>query len=857
MKRMREAAVSLALVAAIVIIWCIIYGCTSLAAWNTPVNYGGDVTYGGDTAWVLANAQAFLNGEIAPVFQKFVKSLGAPFAANWNDYPITEELIFAAMGWLGRGIGLFASANVILLLAHVLAGLSFYWVARTLKYKTAFSLAGAVLFAFSPIIFYWSLRHITLAYYWHVPLFLLVTWWTLSGRITLWGRKWWIAAAVSFITGTFNPYYTCMYLQFLGFGVLLHSVRKQWPQAAMAFVMGCLAMAGFLLMNVDTISYAAQHGSNLEAGVRHLSELMPYALRVPDLLLPPPYHRWHWWASFGQTRYYLVTGLKGNLWSPYLGFAGIAGLAWLVGLSIFRLFQGKPRCIPVQAWQTLWVLAFSLVGGVNLILGILGCTYFRAPNRLSIIILCFSLLFLVRQLSRHCSRRLTLPVAFILLAVGLADQLQPVATSASIEQMAQQIRSDREFTTGMESGLPPGTMVFQLPVMGYPEYGSINKMYDYEHLIPYLYSKRIRYSYGSDKGRASESWQREVEKMPPAEMAAKLEEYGFGAIYLNTKAFKDGGSKLIDGLRDAGKPVLLVSSGKDLAAIRLKPAAVTSMPDIPPFCGPGWSVGGDPGDDRWAVAREATIEFWNTRKESTKTSIQFSLSTLKPRHVRITFNSELFDDFDLRPEASRTIGPRDLTLAPGKNVMQFETDAPPEAQGNADPRKLTFLIRDLKEVRFTTDSGLAKQTPSLPLDQRIEFAQGRSGTNYLLDGWSQPEPWGVWSDGPEASIKLPIDGDAKEIKAISLEADALVGPQHQEQTVDLWWDGEKIQSFCLKAFSDNLMEIRIPEAAQKTGVMRGYHLLRFSILNPAKPADIGMGPDSRNLGIGLKTLVLH
>ena len=145
----------------------------------------------------------------------------------------------------------------------------------------------------------------------------------------------------------------------------------------------------------------------------------------------------------------------------------------------------------------------------------------------------------------------------------------------------------------------------------------------------------------------------------------------------------------------------------------------------------------------------------------------------------------------------------------------------------------------------------------MPAKERIEFAHGRSGTNYLLDGWSEPEPWGVWSDGPEASIKVPINGNAKEINTISLEVNALVGPQHQEQPVDLWLDGEKVQSFCLKAYSDNLMEIQIPEVAQKTGAMRGYHLLRFSILNPARPVDIGMGLDSRNLGIGLKALVLH
>ena len=855
MKHLREVAVFLALVAVIVIIWCIIYGRTSVTAWNTPVQYRDNVDHRGDATEMLANAQAFLNGEAVPVLQRFVKSLGAPFVANWNDFPRTQ-VIFAAMGWLGRGIGLFASANAILLLAHVLAGLSFFWVAKTLKYKTAFSLAGAVLFAFSPFIIFRNLGHINVAYYWHVPLFLLVTWWTYSERITLWGRKWWIAAAVSFITGTFHPYYTCIYLQFLGFGVLLHFVRKQWSQAAIAFGLGCLAMAAFLLMNVGTISYSLQHGRNLETGVRGLNELILYGLKVPDLFMPPPYHRWHWWASFGQSRYYLVSGLKGEKWSPYLGFAGIAGLAWLAGMSIFRLFQGKPRCIPVQAWQTLWVLAFSLVGGANLILGIFGCTYFRASNRYSIIILCVSLLFLVRQLSRHCPRRFALPVTLILLAVGLADQLPPVTSNAQIEQSVQQVQSDREFTAGMESGLPPGTMVFQLPVVPYPESPPINKIYDYEHFIPYLYSKHLRYSYGSDKGRALETWQREVEKLPAAEMAAKLQEYGFGVIYLNTKAFKDGGSKVINDLRDAGKAVFIESSKKDLVAIRLTPAAVPSVPDIPPFWGPGWSAD-EPGIGRWSVAREATIEFWNTQKESTRTTLQFGLTTLKPRHVRITFNSELFDDFDLQPNAERTIGLKVVTLAPGKNMMRFETDVPPEVPGNGDPRKLTFMIRGLKEARFTTDSGFAKQAPPLHAEERIEFAQGRSGTNYLLDGWSEPEPWGVWSDGPEASIKVPINGNAKEINTISLEVNALVGPQHQEQPVDLWLDGEKVQSFCLKAYSDNLMEIQIPEVAQKTGAMRGYHLLRFSILNPARPVDIGMGLDSRNLGIGLKALVLH
>jgi hypothetical protein len=68
----------------------------------------------------------------------------------------------------------------------------------------------------------------------------------------------------------------------------------------------------------------------------------------------------------------------------------------------------------------------------------------------------------------------------------------------------------------------------------------------------------------------------------------------------------------------------------------------------------------------------------------------------------------LIDDFDLQPNAERTIGPKDVTLAPGKNIMRFETDVPPDVPGKGDPRKLTFLIRGLKEGRFTKDPGFAK-----------------------------------------------------------------------------------------------------------------------------------------------------
>ena len=76
-------------------IWMLVYRRTSLSAWQTPISYGGD-------SWLnYGLAKAYMDGDIFPIIRKSVAHLNAPFSANWNDYPSTEELLFAGIGWLG------------------------------------------------------------------------------------------------------------------------------------------------------------------------------------------------------------------------------------------------------------------------------------------------------------------------------------------------------------------------------------------------------------------------------------------------------------------------------------------------------------------------------------------------------------------------------------------------------------------------------------------------------------------------------------------------------------------------------------------------------------------------------------
>ncbi|MDP9004919.1 MAG: hypothetical protein M3N12_09045 [Verrucomicrobiota bacterium] len=85
--------------------WCSAYNRWTAAAWNTPIYYGSD-------AWgTLAGAKAFSTGEIPPILSKHPASLGAPFQANWDDYPTVEEGIWVWVGLLVRVFGLFRGTN--------------------------------------------------------------------------------------------------------------------------------------------------------------------------------------------------------------------------------------------------------------------------------------------------------------------------------------------------------------------------------------------------------------------------------------------------------------------------------------------------------------------------------------------------------------------------------------------------------------------------------------------------------------------------------------------------------------------------------------------------------------------------
>jgi hypothetical protein len=684
----RELLRGVALCAFLACLWCFVYGRTTLEAWRTPIHYGGD------TVSFLAYLKAARDGHVVPVAETVVPDLNAPYEANWNDYPRPQKAFFWLGGKLARVVGLFPAANLLLLLAHLLAGLAFYGVARYLRCQAGWAAALAVAFAASPYIWYRSLSHLALSLYWHIPLDILVLGWCFRRHgLPLRSRRFAFALAVALAAALFNVYYAAMFVQLLVLSALAQIARGAGRRAAAPLVLASALVGLFALESLGTLLYPLEHGQNLAALHRTYGDLERYALKPIELVLPLPGH--------GLWRYGNLAGgywdnARGELGSAYLGLAGMAGLACLVSGPLAALVRGRRAFIPPALGAVVWILAFSVAGGVNGVLGSLGVMLFRGTNRYSIWLAALALLFLAGRLSRAAWNGrvpvLVAPAFFVVLV--LADQAPGLLQPGSLRDQTQAMERDRAFAERIEASLPGRPMVFMLPLLDFPEGGSIRQMGDYEHFRSYLFTSRVRYSYGTDKGRSREEWQRRVEAMLPAKMVDRLEGYGFSGIVVDRRAYPDGGHSLLSGLTDAGRIIAIDELGGGRAFVRLLPRAPALLPESAPRLGDGW-YGRPQAEGFWAKSMVADWIVVNGGSADQAVALSFELRVAEPRAIYLSQGERVVATFEPSPVVSVT----DLrvVLPPGESHLVLRTDHPPRLVEVGNRLRLaTFAVKDLE-----------------------------------------------------------------------------------------------------------------------------------------------------------------
>src|SRR5262249_58825521 len=120
------------------------------------------------------------------------------------------------------------------------------------------------------------------------------------------------------------------------------------------------------------------------------------------------------------------------------------------------------------------------------------------------------------------------------------DQI-PAGAAPDHRRDAAQFLGDRLFVRKIEQSVPPGSMIFQLPVAAFPEGGTVGSMDDYNQFRGYFHSSQLRWSYGAMKGREIAKMQGELAGLTPAERVERLRRFGFAGIMINRKGLPDAG----------------------------------------------------------------------------------------------------------------------------------------------------------------------------------------------------------------------------------------------------------------------------------------------------------------------------
>lgn len=126
---------------------------------------------------------------------------------------------------------------------------------------------------------------------------------------------------------------------------------------------------------------------------------------------------------------------------------------------------------------------------------------------------------------------------------------------------------------------------------------------------------------------------------------------------------------------------------------------------------------------------------------------------------------------------------------------------------------------------------------------------------FLGEGWGSVEPWGVWSIGNTAAVRIKLR-NADDTK-VEFTLNAFLAGKHPEVTVTPILAGKPLAPFKIDASRPLpiVWSLNLPRAFLDSH--DGLLDIEFRIASPASPAELGLSADGRKLGIGLIAMKVH
>lgn len=136
----------------------------------------------------------------------------------------------------------------------------------------------------------------------------------------------------------------------------------------------------------------------------------------------------------------------------------------------------------------------------------------------------------------------------------------------------------------------------------------------------------------------------------------------------------------------------------------------------------------------------------------------------------------------------------------------------------------------------------------------IVFSRHGNGFAFLGFGWGDLESWGVWTLGRRAEIVLPLERPAFRRMRVNIVGHTFVNSRFPTAAGSIVLNGKRVAKFSATNRRPNIdIQLKVgPEC-----VVGGEIRLEFEIDSPRRPADFGLSSDMRQLGLGLKQIVIR